>query len=70
MISVVIPTCERPELVARCLVKITGADEVIVTDDSNCDRTRRLILDRFPGVKWRARSAFCGLRTRVCQRPI
>jgi GT2 family glycosyltransferase len=52
MISVVIPTCERPELVARCLAKITGADEVIVTDDSNSDRTRQLIRDSFPGVKW------------------
>jgi GT2 family glycosyltransferase len=52
MISVVVPTCERPELVARCLAKITGADEVIVTDDSDCDRTRQLILDRFPRVKW------------------
>jgi GT2 family glycosyltransferase len=52
MISVVIPTCERPELVARCLAKITGADEVIVTDDSNSDRTRQLVRDRFPGVKW------------------
>ena len=52
MISVVVPTCERPELVARCLAKITGAEEVIVTDDSDSDRTRQLIRDRFPGVKW------------------
>jgi GT2 family glycosyltransferase len=52
MISVVIPTCDRPELVARCLAKIIGADEVIVTDDSNSDETRQLIRDRFPGVKW------------------
>src|SRR5271166_1465815 len=52
MISVVIPTCERPDLVARCLAKVTGAEEVIVTDDSNSDRTRQLIHDRFPGVKW------------------
>jgi GT2 family glycosyltransferase len=52
MISVVIPTRERPELVARCLRNITGADEVIVTDDSHTDRTQRLIRDRFPGVKW------------------
>jgi GT2 family glycosyltransferase len=52
MISVVIPTCERPELVARCLAKITGAEEVIVTDDGKSDRTRQLIRDRFPAVKW------------------
>jgi GT2 family glycosyltransferase len=52
MISVVIPTCERPELVARCLAKVTGATEVIVTDDGKSDRTRQLIRDRFPGVKW------------------
>jgi len=52
MISVVIPTCERPELLARCLEKVTGAEEVIVTDDSNSYRTRQLIHGRFPGVKW------------------
>jgi GT2 family glycosyltransferase len=52
MISVVIPTCERPELLATCLAKITGAEEVIVTDDGKRDRTRQLIRDRFPGVKW------------------
>jgi GT2 family glycosyltransferase len=52
MISVIIPTCERPELVARCLAKVTDAHEVIVTDDSKSDRTRQLIHDRFPGVKW------------------
>ena len=52
MISVVIPTCERPELVARCLAKVTGAEEVIVTDDGKSDRTRQLVSDRFPGVKW------------------
>jgi GT2 family glycosyltransferase len=52
MLSVVIPTCERPELVARCLGKVTGAEEVIVTDDSNSNRTQQLIRDRFAGVKW------------------
>jgi GT2 family glycosyltransferase len=52
MISVVIPTCERPELVARCLAKLTGADEIIVSDDSRTDRTQKLIREQFPGVKW------------------
>lgn len=52
MISVVIPTCERPDMVARCVGKIIGADEVIITDDSSTDRTQRLIGDRFPRVKW------------------
>jgi GT2 family glycosyltransferase len=50
--TIVIPTCERPDLVARCLGKINGADEVIVTDDSKSDRTRQMIGDRFPAVKW------------------
>ena len=59
MISVVVPTCERPELVARCLAKINGAEEVIVTDDSDSDRTRQLIRDRFPRVKW-VRGPRCG----------
>jgi GT2 family glycosyltransferase len=52
MISVVIPTCDRPESIARCLAKIESAAEVIVTDDSKTDRTQQLIRDRFPGVKW------------------
>jgi len=52
MITVVIPTCERPESIARCLPRVSGAEEVIVTDDSNSDRTRILIRDRFPGVIW------------------
>jgi GT2 family glycosyltransferase len=52
MITAVIPTCERPERVARCLDKITGADEVIVTDDSTSDATRNLIRDRYPGTRW------------------
>jgi GT2 family glycosyltransferase len=52
MISVVIPTCERPELVTRCLANLTGADEIIVSDDSRTDRTCKLIREKFPGVKW------------------
>ena len=52
MISVVIPTCERPQLIAKCLANLTGADEIIVSDDSRTDRTWKLIRDQFPGVKW------------------
>ena len=52
MITVIIPTCERVDLVARCLDKIYRADEIIVTDDSRTDRTRQLIGDRFPAAKW------------------
>jgi len=52
MITVVIPTCERSDLIARCLENIKGADEVIVTDDSESDRTRQMVGDRFPAVKW------------------
>jgi len=52
IITVVIPTCERSDLIARCLENIKGADEVIVTDDSESDRTRQMVGDRFPAVKW------------------
>jgi GT2 family glycosyltransferase len=52
MITVIIPTCERPQLIACCLVNIIGADEVIVSDDSRTDSTRKLIVERFPTVRW------------------
>lgn len=60
MISVVIPTCNRNELLARCLERLVpgaqtlNADqyEVVVTDDSSNDGAERLIHSRFPSVRW------------------
>jgi GT2 family glycosyltransferase len=52
MISVIIPTCERPELLVRCLERLSGADEVIVSDDSKSDSTLQLVLERFPQARW------------------
>jgi GT2 family glycosyltransferase len=52
MISVVIPTCERSELLARCLEQLAGAGEVIVSDDGRSADARQLILSRFPKVRW------------------
>jgi GT2 family glycosyltransferase len=52
MISVVIPTCERTEALARCLESLQRATEIIVSDDSQTSETHQLILARFPKVKW------------------
>jgi len=46
MMTVVIPTYERPDLVAQRLHKVRGADEVIVTDDSASRATCGLIRNR------------------------
>lgn len=67
-ISVVIPTCNRPVLLARCLEALapgrqTGmrlfdqpggepSYEVIVSDDGTSAETRAMISDRFPWVRW------------------
>jgi len=52
MISVVIPTCDRTELLAECLQKLGGAAEVIVSDDGQSAATRQLVSVRFPKVRW------------------
>ncbi len=60
LISVVIPTCNRPELAERCLECLrpefqgmSPADfEVIVTDDGGDDRTREMILRRGFTARW------------------
>ena len=52
MLTVIIPTCERPKLIARCLEHLTEADEVIVTDDSRTDSTRIMVGERFPEARW------------------
>ena len=58
--SVVIPTRNRPELLARCLDRLApGAQalpadqyEVIVTDDGDDDQTRRLLAERYPWCRY------------------
>jgi GT2 family glycosyltransferase len=59
MISVIIPTCNRVELLAKCLECLsplnqgTSLDyEIIVTDDSYANNAQELIKQNFPWVKW------------------
>jgi GT2 family glycosyltransferase len=59
MISVVIPTCRRPDLLARCLARLAPdvqtlpADqyEVIVTDDGD-PTVEGFLAENFPSVRW------------------
>jgi glycosyltransferase involved in cell wall biosynthesis len=61
LMSVIIPTCDRPAQLAACLERLSpGQDavagvecEVIVSDDGLTDETRELIGKRFPWVTWR-----------------
>lgn len=51
--SVVIPTCGRPEMLARCLRELTATNaEIIVSDDSGDERTRDLLAREFPKARW------------------
>jgi GT2 family glycosyltransferase len=52
MISVVIPTCDRTESLAKCLERLGDAEEIIVSDDGKTPATCRLIWARFPKVRW------------------
>jgi len=52
MITVIIPTCERAHWIGRCLEHLDGADEIIVSDDSDTDSTRQLVSKEFPAVRW------------------
>ena len=62
LISVIVPTCQRPELLARCLHQLapggqlleSDAYEVIVTDDSANPATRNLVTKEFPWARWMA----------------
>jgi glycosyltransferase involved in cell wall biosynthesis len=49
MITVIVPTCERPHWISRCLKNLNGADEIIVSDDSDTDSTRLLVSKNFHG---------------------
>lgn len=58
--SVIIPTCNRNDLLARCLARLQPdvqtlkeVDyEIIVTDDSAGDGAATLIAEQFPFVQW------------------
>ena len=61
LLSVVIPTCNRPESLALCLARLApGAQhlsseryEVIVSDDSTGSKSAEAMLgERFPWVRW------------------
>lgn len=60
MLSIIIPTCNRNDLLALCLDCLSNehqnftaaAYEVIVTDDSSNQEARSLILSDYPWVKW------------------
>lgn len=59
MISVVIPTCRRPDLLARCLDRLApgvqsrpaGQYEVIVTDDG-VPTVEAFLAEKYPWAKW------------------
>jgi GT2 family glycosyltransferase len=61
-LSIVIPTCNRPELLDACLRSVREAllhgahqdIEVVVTDDSPTDDSQRLVQVRHPQVRWSA----------------
>ena len=59
LFSIIIPTCNRNELLALCLEKLNpevqnvGVDyEVIVTDDNKSNTAQAMIAERFPWVTW------------------
>ena len=60
MISVIIPTCHRNDLLAKCLDCLApGAQtlspeqyEVIVTDDGSCSTAGAMLAERYPWVQW------------------
>jgi GT2 family glycosyltransferase len=58
--SVIIPTCGRDDLLARCLESLRPGQqrapaelyEVIVTDDARGSKAEAMIRERFPWVRW------------------
>jgi len=58
--SVIIPTCNRNELLVKCLIQLQPevqtlkgvAYEIIVTDDSAGEGAAGLIAEQFPWVQW------------------
>lgn len=59
-LSVIIPTCNRNDLLANCLdllaPSVQSFDfkdyEVIITDDSNSNEANNLIKEKYPWAKW------------------
>jgi GT2 family glycosyltransferase len=59
-VSVVIPTCNRPQLLHQCLRSVQGAIadsgrtdiEVIVNDDGADDDSHRLVVAQYPQFSW------------------
>jgi GT2 family glycosyltransferase len=49
-ISVIIPSRSGRELLAQCIPRIEGADEVIVVDNGSDDGTAEFLRERFPNV--------------------
>ena len=62
MFSVIIPTCNRPDLLAECLGHLAPGRqtaehrhyEVIVTDDGSVPTAETLLRERFPWARWTA----------------
>jgi len=62
MLSVVIPTCHRNDLLAKCLNRLApgaqtlppGCYEVVVTDDGSKTTAERMVREHYPWVKWAA----------------
>lgn len=62
LISVIIPTCHRDDLLAACLARFASHAqtltvenyEVIVSDDGSRTTARELVVEKFPWVKWTA----------------
>ena len=60
MISVVIPTCNRNDLLAECLKKFSAGNqtvsestyEIIVSDDSATNAAKAMMAKDFPWAKW------------------
>ncbi|MFP5437178.1 MAG: glycosyltransferase family 2 protein [Bacteroidia bacterium] len=60
MISIVVPTCNRPQMLTACLDKFShevqrldsSVYEVIITDDSSDDATQKLIATQYPDIKY------------------
>lgn len=68
-VSVVVPTYQRPRLLARCLDRLAAQDydreayEIIVVDDAVCLQTERVVKawdDRYPVVRYLAAPATRG----------
>lgn len=60
LLSVIVPTCNRNDLLIKCLDKLAPAVqtfnalnyEVIITDDSKSNEAASLVLQSYPWAKW------------------